>query len=34
MNHVRMSRMNLTGEFGMGNRVETIPADECRSMFG
>jgi hypothetical protein len=34
MDHVRMSRMNLREEFGVGNRVETIPANECRSMVG
>ena len=34
MDHVRTSRMNLTEEFGVGNRVETIPANECRSMVG
>ena len=34
MDHVRMNRMNLREEFGVDNRVETIPANECRSMVG
>ena len=34
MDHVRVSRMNLRDEFGVGNRVETNPANERRSMVG